>query len=101
LGEATVRISPELALAKSNRPQRARVAIEMTKAERKKARASWPGSTGLLGDETPPDASSLSMAERVEEVFRLSSQLWAFSGRPFPQYKRSQMPGRLKKLGDE
>ncbi len=73
----------------------------MTKVERMKLRASWPGSTGSLGDETPPDVSSLSGAERIEEVFRLSNHLWALSGRPFPRYKRSQMPGRLKKLGDE
>lgn len=42
----------------------------------------------------PPTAS-----ERIALVTRLSREMWALSGRPFPSYTRETMPIVLTRLG--
>jgi hypothetical protein len=73
---------------------------DVNKAQRKKARASWSITTGPLSDEESIDYSSLSPEQRMAEVFALSSRVWRLSGRSFPKYSRSTMPGRCTGLGD-
>jgi hypothetical protein len=42
----------------------------------------------------PPTAS-----ERIALVTRLSREMWALTGRPFPSYSRDTMPVVLLRLG--
>ncbi|MFN0063692.1 MAG: hypothetical protein ACKVPX_14395 [Myxococcaceae bacterium] len=58
---------------------------------------------GTLADEHESDVdfSELPLEERFRELWRLSQAGHALSGRPFPTYRRSEMPGRLLSLQDD
>ena len=49
-----------------------------------------------LGEEPGDDLSPSTTAEqRLEMVFALSRRMWELTGRPFPSYERTSMPGRV------
>jgi len=59
-------------------------------------RREWPVVVYNLGDEPGDDLSAVTTAEeRLAMMWRLSCSAWIFSGRPFPEYDRSEMPGRV------
>lgn len=59
-------------------------------------RREWPIVTYSLGDETGDDLSSVTTAEeRLAMMWELACSAWIFSGRPFPEYDRSEIPGRV------
>lgn len=70
-------------------------ADDEARAARARARASWPIRRYALGTEPPEDGRAMSVDERLAEVWRLTSELWTFSGRPWPTYTRADMPGRV------
>jgi hypothetical protein len=39
------------------------------------------------------------LPERIALVTRLSREMWALTGRPFPSYSRATMPVALTRLG--
>ena len=64
--------------------------------ERRRARAAWPIRAVALGSEELVDSrDTSSVDDRIALVWRLTRELWAFSGRPIPTYERAQMPGEL------
>ena len=49
-----------------------------------------------LGEEPGDDLSMLlTPADRFELVATLSRRMWELTGRPFPNYTRAEMPGRV------
>jgi hypothetical protein len=63
---------------------------------RRRARASWPIRAVKLGREElvdPRDRSTVD--ERVALVWQLTLEQWALAGREFPDYRRSDAPGRV------
>lgn len=68
--------------------------------ERKKARAQWTGRLLSLSEVDEQDMTSLTVHERLCELYALSQRAFALSGKPWPQYTRATMPGRLCKLTD-
>ena len=66
------------------------------RAARAKDRGEWPVSSHELG--STPGANlrgSTTAEERLAMMWELAQQSWALSGRPFPKYKRSEIPGRI------
>lgn len=64
--------------------------------ERSAARAAWPGRKLAAGETTSDDLSSSTTAEdRVAMVWQLTLDAWAMSGRPIPDYRREDSPGRV------
>ncbi|MCU0619489.1 MAG: hypothetical protein MUF40_06260 [Gemmatimonadaceae bacterium] len=52
--------------------------------------------TGLHEEGAADDLSDTTTAvERVELVQVLSRRMWELTGRPFPDYSRAAMPGRV------
>jgi hypothetical protein len=69
---------------------------DRARAERRAARRSWPIRVYKLGEEPPDDLSATTTAaERLAMMWPLARQAWAFTGRPFPSYERSEMPIRV------
>lgn len=69
---------------------------DRARAERRAARRNWPIRVYKLGQEPPDDLSATTTAEeRLAMMWPLARQVWAFTGRPFPSYKRSEMPIRI------
>jgi hypothetical protein len=65
-------------------------------AARAAARARWPGLKTTLAEAPGDDLSASTTAEeRVAMVWELSAQAWALTGRPWPEYSRAEMPGRV------
>jgi hypothetical protein len=73
-------------------------------AEERRARAALrqanpdavPMRSFKLGDEpVVDDRDSSTVDERLAEVLRLSYEAHRISGKPWPSYTRSQMPGRV------
>ena len=49
-----------------------------------------------LGEEPSDDLSdSTTPEERIAMMWVIAVDAWTSSGRPFPQYTREQMPGRI------
>jgi hypothetical protein len=62
-------------------------------------RRHWPVRKYRLGDEPGDDLSSTTTAEeRVAMVWELTQRAWALSGRPIPDYERSEMPVHVRRL---
>ena len=55
-------------------------------------RATWTFALAT-GETSSPEASSA--AERIAAVWAITCDAWALSGRPFPDYSRAEMPGRV------
>ena len=57
------------------------------------ARGSWPVAVFRLGQEPGDDLSKSSTAEeRLQMVSTLTLEAWSLTGRPVPDYARSQTP---------
>jgi hypothetical protein len=64
--------------------------------ERRRARATWSIRAIPLGREELVDArDGSSVDERIALVWKLTEELWAFSGRAIPDYPRRDMPGAI------
>ena len=70
----------------------------MVSESRRKARVNWPIKRAKLEDENQ-DTSGLELSpeERLAMMWKLAQQLWSLSGKPFPDYRRSEMPGTLQR----
>jgi hypothetical protein len=65
-------------------------------AERRKRADSYPIRRYRIDDEPLLDQRvDTTVAERVEEVLRLSIEAFRASGQPWPSYARGEMPGRV------
>ena len=64
------------------------------------ARRTVVARVGRLGAEDAADdlSATTTAVERVELVQRLSRRMWELTGRPWPEYRRSAMPGRVVRL---
>ena len=70
----------------------------MTPADqRRAARAAWPIARYRLGHEPAGAPCAIAVEERLAAVWRLTRELWAFSGRALPVYERSAMPGIVRR----
>ena len=65
--------------------------------ERRAARrGAWAGRVIRLEDEGRDDRlRDTTPAERLGMMWRLALDAWASSGRPLPDYERSEVPGRM------
>ena len=71
-------------------------------AERREARAKWPGRVETLS--TARDGALVSQgtaAERLAMTWRLSRETWLLSGGEMPAYARPEMPGRVLRSSDD
>ena len=66
---------------------------------RAEARRSWAIRVLPLGKERAPHIDGASA--RVISMWRITLDTWALSGRPLPEYERSEMPVRFVRLGDD
>ncbi|GEM_PF-841123 len=65
------------------------------------ARRNWPIRRYQVGEEPNDDLTgATTAAERMAMVWRLSLDAWAMAGKPLPDYRREQMPGRVIRPGD-
>ena len=68
----------------------------MTSADRRAARQRITARVMRLGEEPGDDLSGVTTAEeRLEMVAELSKRMWELTGKPWPSYSRSEMPGRV------
>jgi hypothetical protein len=58
-----------------------------------KRRATWSLSVHSLADAAPSER--VSPEDALTSIWRLSCEVWAMSGRPWPEYTRATMPGRV------
>lgn len=58
-----------------------------------KRRATWSLAVHSLADAPPSERVSPEVA--LASIWRLSCEVWALSGRPWPDYTRAAMPGRV------
>lgn len=66
------------------------------RAARAAARRDWPIRVYKLGEEPPEDLSATTTpAERLAMMWPLTLDAWAFTGKPLPDYKRSETPIRV------
>lgn len=65
------------------------------RAERARARASWPVERKRLDDPASDLLLDVPPAERVAMVWALTLDAWAMRGEPIPDYRRDQAPGRV------
>jgi hypothetical protein len=56
-------------------------------------RETWSLSVHTLADAPPSQRTSPEVA--LASIWRLSCECWAMSGRPWPDYTRANMPGRV------
>jgi hypothetical protein len=60
------------------------------------SRRDWPIRVYHLGEEPSDDLSACTSPEqRIEMVWELTRRMWTLSGRPWPDYPRAAMPGRV------
>jgi hypothetical protein len=60
-------------------------------------RRTWPVRAYRLGSEPPDDLSaSTTAAERLAMMWPLALEAWELTGRPLPQYVRSEMAVRIR-----
>ncbi len=76
-------------------------------AVRAAARASWPIRRYRIGEEPGDDLSasadlsaSTTASERLEMMWPLARDAWAFAGRTIPDYSRGQTPVRVVRPTD-
>jgi hypothetical protein len=62
-----------------------------------KRRATWSLAVHSLADAPPSERASPDVA--LASIWRLSCEVWALSGRPWPNYTRANMPGRVIRNG--
>jgi hypothetical protein len=63
--------------------------------DRKAARGSWPVRTHRLGEEPSEDLRDCTTAEeRLRMMWQLAVDAWSLTGRPIPDYDRSEAPVR-------
>jgi len=68
--------------------------------ERRRRRMGWPIRKVALGEEELADPRiSEDVDARIALVWTLTRQQWAFGGLEIPQYRRSEMPGRIIRPG--
>jgi hypothetical protein len=66
------------------------------RAARAAARRDWPIRIHKLGEEPPDDLSATTTAaERLAMMWPLTLRIWALTGRPLPEYSRSETPIRV------
>ena len=70
------------------------------RAERRRARAAWPVRKFRLGEEPADDFSETTVEQRVAMVWQLTLDAWSCTGRQIPNYRRSEMPGRVLRKGE-
>jgi hypothetical protein len=76
-------------------------AADDARRARAAARRQWPIRGYRLGEEPGEDLSATTTAaERMAMVWRLSLDAWAMTGRPLPNYRREDTPGRVIRPGD-
>ncbi len=79
---------------------RAAPTAEEARIERARARTSWPIRKSTLDQQADDDLSGSTTAdERLAMMQRLTLDAWASTGRPWPSYSRSEMPGRVVRNG--
>jgi hypothetical protein len=62
---------------------------------RKAARGAWPVRKYRLGEEPSEDLSeSTTPAQRLEMMWPLALEAWSLTGKPLPDYTRSEIPIR-------
>ncbi len=72
------------------------------RAKRAAARRSWPVRRFRLGEEPSDDLSQDTTAEqRLAMMGQLAAEAWLLTGRPFPDYTRRDMPGRVIRPADD
>ena len=75
---------------------------EQERKRRAAARRQWPMRVVELDEDEVEDLSATTtMEERLAMVWRLTLDSWASSGRPIPNYRREDTPGRVVSLVDE
>lgn len=65
--------------------------------QRRAARGTWPVVHYRLGQEPAEVVCDAPLEERLAAVWRLTVELWAFSGRALPVYERAAMPGTMRR----
>jgi len=69
---------------------------DRARAARRAARRDWPIRVYRLGDEPADDLSATTTAaERLAMMWPLTLRVWALTGRPLPDYERSETPIRV------
>jgi hypothetical protein len=69
--------------------------------DRAARRSAWRVRRFALGEEPGADLSASTTAEeRLAMMWPLALDAWKLTGRPFPDYVRSAMPVRRRRLGD-
>lgn len=64
--------------------------------DRRRTRAAWPVRKFRLGEEpTVDERDSTTVDERVAMVWKLTCEQWALGDREWPDYRRSEMPGKI------
>lgn len=66
-----------------------------TRADRARARASWPVTRHRLDDDADEVLRDTPPADCVRMVWALTLDAWALAGAPIPDYARSDAPGRV------
>lgn len=61
-------------------------------------RETWAISVHTLADAPPSERTTPEVA--LASMWRLACETWAMSGRPWPDYTRANMPGRVIRAGD-
>jgi hypothetical protein len=57
----------------------------------------WPVVVRSIREEPADEWGTMTSEERVALVWTLSARMWELTGRPFPSYKRSEMPVRIRR----
>jgi hypothetical protein len=69
-------------------------------AARAAKRSHWPVVRYELGGEPADAVSGASIEERLDMMWPLALDAWASSGKPLPQYERSEIPAKLTRSSD-
>ena len=64
---------------------------------RAKARATWPLTHHRLDESSSDLVADTTPSQRVAMVWALTLDAWASSGRPLPDYRRSESPGQIRR----
>jgi hypothetical protein len=74
--------------------------MEKTSDSRRRGRKHWPVRVFRLGDEPSDDLSSSTTAEqRLAMMWELAERGWRLAGREIPEYRRSEIPGKVLRNG--
>ncbi len=58
-------------------------------------RSAWLVRRYALGSEPTDFGDSTTIDQRLDMMWQLALDAWAFSGQPLPSYERSQIPGTI------